>query len=131
MKKFLILSGIFLLGAIIAVVAVYAMITYYLSSGMSQQPQSSATDVTNEAPTNGTTTLDSVPENGIPFSSVKLSDQQKTVVNTLGINPDSFVITKEMLACAIEKIGQERVTDITTGSAPTVVETAKLVPCLK
>jgi len=132
MRKFLLFSGVFLLGAVAAVIIVFFLVSRYM--GPSVQKPSFATST--EAVKAGvkaaaSSTLNKVPDSGIPLSKLKLSDQQKVVVKTVGINPDSFVITKAMLACAIDKIGQDRVTAITGGDSPSALETAKLLPCLK
>jgi hypothetical protein len=129
MKKFLVFSGVFLLGAVVAVIIVFLLINHY--SGTSTPASPSVSSTTDKAKESAAKVLQTVPDSGLPLKTLKLSDQQKTAAKTVGINPDTFVITKTMLACAIEKIGNARVTEIMSGATPSVLETAKLLPCAK
>lgn len=132
MKKFIIVSAVLLVVALVAVVAVFFLVNGYLRTGGSRVPPNATT--TDATPKTATTTipktLEKVPEAGLPLSDLPLSEKQKTVVETVGINPDSFVITKDMVACAIDKIGEERVSALIAGGTPSALETAKLVPCV-
>lgn len=66
----------------------------------------------------------------IPLRDVPLSTAQQSVLETVGVDTDTFVITPEMQRCAEEKIGQTRVAEIVAGDAPSALETAKLLTCL-
>ncbi len=71
-----------------------------------------------------------IPEDGIPLSSLKLSDEQKSILSKVGVDTQTFVLTKDMLTCANEKLGKERVVAITKGSSLSVLEVTRLLPCL-
>jgi hypothetical protein len=76
-------------------------------------------------------TLEKVPETGIPLSSLKLSDTQKSGLQKVGIDTKSFVITKDMIACSAQKLGAERTQALVAGEAPSLIEITTLTPCLK
>lgn len=71
-----------------------------------------------------------IPEDGIPLSSLKLSDEQKSILKKVGVDTQTFVLTKDMLTCANGKLGKERVVAITKGSSLSVLEVTRLLPCL-
>lgn len=65
----------------------------------------------------------------IPSSS--LSDGQKKMLSTMGIDPESFVVTPEMVACAEASLGSARVLEIQNGDTPSFTEGVKLAACYK
>ncbi|MCD5381297.1 MAG: hypothetical protein LR008_01845 [Candidatus Pacebacteria bacterium] len=71
----------------------------------------------------------SIPDSGIPLTDLPLGDSQKSALETVGVDVDTFVITPGMISCTEEKLGAIRMSEIIAGSAPTVIETAKLFPC--
>ncbi|MCF7815823.1 MAG: hypothetical protein K9M10_03605 [Candidatus Pacebacteria bacterium] len=60
-----------------------------------------------------------------------LSSTQQKVLETVGYSQDTFTITPEMVACAKDALGSERLADIMGGATPSAIESIKLVPCLK
>lgn len=64
----------------------------------------------------------------IPTS--QLTDSQKALLSTLGVDVNSFVVTPEMVACAENALGASRVAAIVAGSKPTAVEILKVAPCI-
>ncbi len=76
-------------------------------------------------------TVATVPDKGIPLSTLKLSETQKSTLQKVGIDTQSFVITKDMVACSAEKLGAERTQALITGASPTLIEITTLTPCLK
>lgn len=65
---------------------------------------------------------------------VKASDLSKTqqkALDAVGLGDASITITPEMVACAEDAIGADRVNDLMGGAAPTPLESVKLLPCLK
>ena len=76
-------------------------------------------------------TVTTVPDKGIPLSTLKLSETQKSTLQKVGIDTQSFVITKDMVACSAEKLGAERTQALITGASPTLIEITTLTPCLK
>jgi hypothetical protein len=60
-----------------------------------------------------------------------LSDTQKNMLETLGYSESTITITPEMIACGEEAVGAGRLKEITDGSAPSPLESVKLLPCFK
>lgn len=73
----------------------------------------------------------SVPEEGIQVDANTLTDGQKAVLRTLGVDTKNMVITAEMVACAEAKVGSERLMEIQNGDSPTMLEGASLAACYK
>jgi hypothetical protein len=71
-----------------------------------------------------------IPKEDIKLSSLTLQDSQRKALETAGINVESFVITKAMIECGVEKLGERRASEIFAGDTPSLIETGKLVPCL-
>ncbi len=74
---------------------------------------------------------ESVPEEGIKVDTATLSDGQKKILNTLGVDTENLVLTPEMVACAEAKIGSARLAEIQAGVSPSFLEGAALVACYK
>lgn len=66
----------------------------------------------------------SIPISGLPQA-------QQTALKAMGINGDSFVVTKGMVACAEAKIGAQRVKEIQNGASTSVSEGLTLMGCYK
>lgn len=141
MKWFLITTFGLLLFSLLAVVAVWWWLTARETSPPTQvvpdgpqyaeqdhlgapEPESSDLPVVvaNEDEVEG-------PE-GIPLRELSLSPEQQSVVATLGIDPETFVITPSMQECAREKLGGERFTEVLDGAAPGPLEVVRLGLCL-
>lgn len=60
-----------------------------------------------------------------------LPESQQKMLETIGINGETFTITPAMLSCAEKAVGASRLTEIQKGSAPSTMESIKLLPCLK
>ena len=71
-----------------------------------------------------------IPEAGIPLRDLQVEAAQKKALEAVGIDPATFVISKEMLVCAEETLGAERVSAFVGGESPTIIEMGKLLPCL-
>lgn len=95
----------------------------------SQLPVQSSTTET-VITTNGASETTSEPTEGIPLRDVELSDSQRSVLDTVGVDSETFVITPAMQECAEEKLGTARMQEIIAGGAPTTMETVKLLGCL-
>ncbi|MCA9354534.1 MAG: hypothetical protein KC877_03380 [Candidatus Kaiserbacteria bacterium] len=126
MKKFLIISGSFLLGALVATVLVF----WYVLQNIPQPAAGSAqTNETTSADTEGVASSDAT--TGIPLRDLALSDAQLSVLDKVGIDVDTFVITPAMQSCAAETLGSARFSEVLGGAAPSVLETTRLLPCLR
>ena len=140
MKHFIVRSFIFFVLAILISVGVYVLVSGYLSDTTSQTKAISEVITKNTASTTkakadqikdkALQTVDTIPEQGIPLSTLKLSAEQKALLKKVGINTDTFVLTKTMLTCAGDKLGEDRMLEISKGATPSVFEVTKLVPCL-
>ncbi len=71
-----------------------------------------------------------IPDKGIRIATLKLSPEQKSLLKKVGIDTQTFVLTKDMLACASDKLGEQRLASIAAGAAPSILETTRLLPCL-
>lgn len=58
-----------------------------------------------------------------------LSDEQQDLLQTFGIDTDAIEVTADMIVCAEEKIGKERLDAITAGDLPTFFEGLSLASC--
>ena len=58
-----------------------------------------------------------------------LTETQRSGLRAIGITEDTFVITSETLACAEQKLGQDRLDEIKEGDMPTFGETLLLIKC--
>ena len=96
------------------------------ATDQAQETVGTQTDTTTDVP--GTTNTTSVPEGGIPVSG-SLSAGQRAMLESFGLNPDEFVLTPEMVACAETKLGASRMAEIQGGATPTFLEGASLVAC--
>ncbi len=61
----------------------------------------------------------------------KLTDTQKEILGAFGVSGQSFEVTQEMSVCVGKAIGNERFNQIVGGSAPTPLESMRLLPCFK
>jgi flagellar basal body-associated protein FliL len=67
----------------------------------------------------------------IVIKTSELPASQQKVLDTVGITADSFTITQDMVTCAEGAVGGTRMQEILDGSAPSPLESLKLLPCLK
>ncbi len=130
MKKFFIVSIVLLLIAILLAVGVF----FYLSFNLKQsQIPVSATQTESEVVNDsveGKEVLSTPPPEGIPLRNLPIGESQQAVLDTVGVDVETFVITPEMQVCAGEKLGEARMAEIIAGAAPTLYETTKLLSCL-
>ncbi len=117
MKKFLTITASLLIGAVIATVIVYWVIMSEVS-----QPAVVTNDETEE-----TQILE---REEIPLRSLPLNDAHKSILNKIGIDAETFIITPEMQDCAVNRLGRERLTEIFGGADPKALEIATLTACL-
>ena len=119
MKLFLIITSSLLVTALIVTVCVF----WYISGGIasSQMAPTATTDA-------GVETAGVV--EGVPLRDLPLGDSQKSALEKVGVDVETFVITPVMQSCAAEKLGAERMDEIIAGSAPSTIETARLLPCI-
>lgn len=68
---------------------------------------------------------------GTSVSGDDLTPGQRQMLTAMGINPDEFTITPQMIACAEAKLGTGRVEEIKNGATPSFSEGVSLVACYK
>ncbi len=133
MKSFIVNSVIFFALGAVATVGVFYLInmnsldTNLLSDLATKENLEEATAKAKQIQE----TVATVPDKGIPLSTLKLSETQKSTLQKVGIDTQSFVITKDMVACSAEKLGAERTQALMAGASPSLIEITTLTPCLK
>ncbi len=133
MKSFIGNSIIFFVLGVVATVGVFYMVnksTITPSDIPGFSSSQSVQDVVEETK-QIQETLSKVPEQGIPLSTLKLNDTQESTLKKVGIDTESFVITKEMVGCSAEKLGAARTQELIEGASPSLIEITTLTPCLK
>lgn len=60
-----------------------------------------------------------------------LPQSQQKILEGFGYTQDSVTITPAMMECAQKSLTNERIAEILGGSAPTPIESLKLLPCFK
>ena len=74
------------------------------------------------------TVTESAEVENIVVNTDSLGDGQQKMLKTFGVEGD-IEITPAMIACAEEKIGQERVAEIVEGATPSFMEGVSLASC--
>lgn len=67
---------------------------------------------------------------GTPLPKGALTEEQRSLAESLGIDVDSFVITETMIRCVEEKLGTERLDEIMAGASPSPLEAMRMLPCI-
>jgi len=70
-----------------------------------------------------------IPEEGTTLDASAMTDGQRQLLESLGVDADSITLTPEMVACAEAKLGNERMTAIQSGDTPSFFEGTKLMAC--
>lgn len=70
-------------------------------------------------------------EGATKIDSSNMTEGQRKLISSLGLNPDNITVTAEMVACAEAKLGAARVEEIKNGATPSFTEGASLVVCYK
>jgi hypothetical protein len=137
LKNFLIVSISFLIGALVATVVVwYVLIRPATFSPVeSTVAETGATEAPGATDTSEATAADEAAplpalEESLTVDLSTLSEPQRLLARTLGVEGDTLVITPAMQVCAELKIGAARLTAIIGGDTPTFTEGAALVGCL-
>jgi DNA-binding transcriptional regulator WhiA len=81
---------------------------------------------------NNGTHVEQATENKTPTAvSSQITDGQRKMLESFGLNPDEVTITPEMVACAEAKLGVTRIKEIQDGATPSFLEGASLITCYK
>ncbi|MAZ30407.1 hypothetical protein CL655_03975 [bacterium] len=143
MKKFIIGGLIGMLVALVMVVVVWLFLQDFFlvkqSAPVLEPPATTSTETSapssSPAPTSAaadTATPAVEPDTtpGVPAADLPLSEGQRALAESLGLDVDQIVISEELVTCAREKLGESRYQQILAGDTPNFLETAKLLPCL-
>lgn len=98
------------------------------SNGVTSVTSSSAGESTS-ADSDVTTPQPSEISEPTTIDSSQMTDGQKALLRTMGLDPESITITPEMVACAEAEIGADRVAAIQNGDTPGPIEGAKMLAC--
>jgi hypothetical protein len=88
----------------------------------SPPPPVAAGDVDTEAPV-------AVPATSSPRGG--LSDAQRSLVRSFGLDPDTITVTEGMLSCARDKLGAARYDELLAGALPSLTESVSLLSCYR
>lgn len=143
MKRFLITVFVLLGVVLLLVVIAYLYIqTLLLDKEGNSVPEQSVPIITKTAEEETENASTSKTETGgkatprydgaepIALRTIPLSDSQKSLLASAGIDYETFIITPEMISCAKERLGSVRFSEIVSGSAPSGIEMLSLLRCL-
>jgi hypothetical protein len=98
----------------------------FASSTTSTENRSSGTESSSPQDAPGASTQTGTTESTGGYT---LTPAQAQMLSSFGIDPKTITVTQSMIACAREKLGQERFAEITAGATPTFLEGAALFAC--
>lgn len=70
-----------------------------------------------------------VPEDSVTIDTSSLSDSQRQMLATMGVNSETITLTPAMVACAEAEVGVGRLEEIKDGATPSFSEGFKLFSC--
>jgi hypothetical protein len=129
MKKFLLVSFALLVIALLMAVGVFYYLSFKLVPAAPEQDVERVADIKTTASSveYSTNTVSA----GIPLRELPLEETQKKVLESLGIDVATFVISPAMQDCVSLKLGAKRLAEVVAGAVPSAWETAQLLPCLQ
>lgn len=74
---------------------------------------------------------DTVTGSDTTIDSSNMTDGQRKLISSLGLDPNNVTVTAEMIACAEAKLGVARIEEIKNGSTPSFTEGVSLAVCYK
>lgn len=115
-------------GVVMVVIFVLGIsLGYYFGSG--SVPFTDDTEEVSQE-NNGSVTA-SVPAEGMTIDTSALSDTQRKMLETMGVDTENLVLTPDMVACAEAEIGSVRLMEIKDGASPSMSESASLMGCYR
>ena len=121
---------IFIIGMIVGYVISIVMplstiVSYFLANNMAS---STAQMMRFDSGTNGdANTTVATNKKPIALKDLPLTDAQKKMAETFGINVETFVISPTMITCAEGKLGEARMQEIIAGGTPSFTESMSLM----
>lgn len=79
----------------------------------------------------GTSDTGANTQGGTTIDESNLTQEQRNMLESFGIDPSSITITPEMIACAEAELGAARLEEIRNGAMPSVTEGAALLACYR
>lgn len=67
----------------------------------------------------------------VAIPSERLTESQKSMLRSFGVDPESITVTAETIACAETALGTERFAAVQAGATPSFTEGIKLLGCYK
>ena len=139
MKKTAILSSVTTILVLILCLYIYMYVTgskvveptnneVLSNGGLSEGGNGAGDEVQTDTSGTATGTGKSATES-ITVSPDTLSDGQKKLLETFGVDTNNIEITPEMISCAEEKVGEERMQEIQNGATPSFIEGMTLIGC--
>lgn len=133
MKRFILIGIVMLVFAVVVTILVWYLVQGNISidevTGFAPEQESmtgSSKEETQTAENEEPPITESILLRDLP-----LSDGQRSMLKTAGIDVETFVITPEMVTCAQQKLGSARFEEIIEGSAPTFMESTRLLGCIQ
>ena len=137
MKKYLLTSILLLALALIAVVVVFWLVhttAVVEAPDLSQEPTAEELrtegDLGVPAEASDVSSVEASLEEEVTIPESRLSEGQQNVLESIGVDTANFTITPGQVACAEERLPPERIAAILAGDTPTMIEIARLSPCL-
>lgn len=67
----------------------------------------------------------------IPLRTLPLTDTQKSALEAVNVDVETFEITPTMIGCAEQTLGADRFNEIIGGAAPSFMESVQLTRCIQ
>ncbi len=90
-----------------------------------------ATSISTDGATSSIPTSASKEEVRVPIPTERLTDSQKSMLRSFGIDPEAITVTQATVACAQAALGAERFTEVQKGATPTFSEGLQLLACYR
>ncbi len=135
MKHFILIGTSLLVFAVAATVVVFFVVSNYslptnidqLKEGVSVKVEESLLGSKGQI---ASSTAAAISDSGIPLKDLSIEEAQQRALEVAGIDTETFVISKEMILCAEEKLGTEKIAAFVAGETPGVLDITKMIPCL-
>ena len=99
-----------------------------------QTPLPAAAEESGTASDNATSETDNPADTAneaVPLPTDRLSESQKRMLTSFGLDPATITVTAAMIACAKEKISTARYEEILSGATPTFNESLSFLACYR
>jgi hypothetical protein len=125
--QLLVLVGVFVLGCVLGKMNVATPADTMIESAKETYMKAQ----TSEAPETTSPKTDTKPAPATSITAEALTDSQKKMLESFGIDTEAVTVTATMIACAEAKLGKTRIEEIKNGDTPSILESASLLSCYK